>query len=858
MSIITEGMPNISEQRKGRLEAFAPYVAPLPWFTIDILHKLYLNIYVRHNPISDDYRIRAITCSDLIFSPAVTKVSHNVFMYNADVQESLRGIINPQKEVLRDIGIFMLAYLSDCRPHFLGLKYRESFRIEGNLILKPVAEAGRIAGHIINRLNQIRSFDEKRNTVAYYLDILQQPEMVKEQQELIRFLQGYEKFDGKANALPEEWKGLQNKTDENANAGISIKLPFEVRERILAEIQKAAPSKSGVQTLHLICIGIDQYMDSNTYPLDGAVNDANQISHYLESNASDAFEFQSRLILNQQATKAGILSAINDLSQQAVDGDIVFFYFAGYGGNESASGAADEMINQNVMQTPPEDQPILICHDTMPDTNPALGLNEVDFAFSKLPKSCQTVFVFDCGFQREEIKGDYKARSLAGDVNMRRPDQWVLKNDSNLPSEQGWGGYAIFASDEYHNVYETPEGGIFTRSLLEALKENQNSITYEDLIKEVKSAAVVEDMASPRIVPHGNFFMDRPFLFGFLKEGENVEKRIAWATETKAEKLDLSGLRLTSIPGEVFQLTQLKELNLSNNQISEIPAEILSLLNLVELNISQNPIVRIDDAVGNLEQLNFFKAQDCGLKSFPYMLLNCKKMFRIDVAQNKIQWMPIQIKDNDFHPDAQLVLSGNPVLNIPEDLHLSRMDRFKAHFKDWDIRPVGRHGVAVLIGFDFDKNLRYLTEEISFLEKTLKEVGIETVTLFNPSAEDLYRTLYEHQEQMTILHIGAERIDKLKVADETIREINEETIVELFRCIRRHAFPAKLAFFNYCNSDVIISELMPGSFACAIGTEDKIDDEVAFNWSRVFYSRLVKGEQLEESFANSLIEYSGS
>ena len=96
----------------------------------------------------------------------------------------------------------------------------------------------------------------------------------------------------------------------------------QVRERILAEIQKAAPSKSGVQTLHLICIGIDQYMDSNTYPLDGAVNDANQISHYLESNASDAFEFQSRLILNQQATKAGILSAINDLSQQAVDGDI--------------------------------------------------------------------------------------------------------------------------------------------------------------------------------------------------------------------------------------------------------------------------------------------------------------------------------------------------------------------------------------------------------------------------------------------------------------------------------------------------------------------------------------------------------
>ena len=200
-------------------------------------------------------------------------------------------------------------------------------------------------------------------------------------------------------------------------------------------------------------------------------------SKYLANNSSGKFEYKPTLLLNQQATKAEVLSAIDTLCNQAEEDDIVFLYFAGYGGKESASGALQEMMNQNVMQTLPEDQPILICHDTMPDTNPALGLNEVDFAFSKLPKSCQTVFVFDCGFQREEIKGDYKARSLAGDVNMRRPDQWVLKNDSNLPSEQGWGGYAIFASDEYHNVYETPEGGIFTRSLLEALKENQNSIT---------------------------------------------------------------------------------------------------------------------------------------------------------------------------------------------------------------------------------------------------------------------------------------------------------------------------------------------------------------------------------------------
>jgi hypothetical protein len=471
-----------------------------------------------------------------------------------------------------------------------------------------------------------------------------------------------------------------------------------------------------------------------------------------------------------------------------------------------------------------------------------------------MPKDCQYVFVFDCGFHRQEISGNFKARSLAEDVVMRRPDQWIMQKDPD-PAMEEWSGYTIYAADKYQNVYENPEGGFFTRALLEALRQNQNDLTYGDILREMDSASHLKELQKPGIVPHGDFNMGQSFLSGFLKEGESVEQRIEHARDSRAEKLDLSGLKLSEIPPDVFELPLLKELNLSNNQITEIPERIDYLLNLEHLDISRNPISRIDEALGKLEHLKLFKAQECGLSVFPYMLLKCKNINRIDLQKNNIRWAPIEIRD--FLPDTQVVLLENPILNIPEELLLSSMERFGPRYSEWQIKPAGQQPVAVLIGFDYENNLSYLNEEMSAIENMLAEAGIEVKILSNPNAEDLYRILFEHQEQMTILHIGAYRVDKIRVGDGELRDINEEALVELFRCVRRNKFPAKLAFFNYCNSDVIISELMPGSFACAIGTEDTIDDKSAYTMAREFYTGLIRGQQLEESFRNVLLNNSG-
>lgn len=59
---------------------------------------------------------------------------------------------------------------------------------------------------------------------------------------------------------------------------------------------------------------------------------------------------------------------------------------------------------------------------------------------------------------------------------------------------------------------------------------------------------------------------------------------------TPSIQLFISGNRLTSLPSELFRITDITVLSLRNNELSEIPPSIAHLSNLKELNIAQNKI----------------------------------------------------------------------------------------------------------------------------------------------------------------------------------------------------------------------------------------------------------------------------
>jgi len=135
--MLAQGMPHISQLRKDRLNQFGKYASILPWFNIDILHKLFLNVFLHYeyDKSYDNYHERSITCADLLCSPMCMRLNHNVFCFYPEHQGQLQIELKEKKNVLKRIGMFMVSYTVECREKFLSPRYVESFRVAGNLII---------------------------------------------------------------------------------------------------------------------------------------------------------------------------------------------------------------------------------------------------------------------------------------------------------------------------------------------------------------------------------------------------------------------------------------------------------------------------------------------------------------------------------------------------------------------------------------------------------------------------------------------------------------------------------------------------------------------------------------------------
>jgi len=116
--------------------------------------------------------------------------------------------------------------------------------------------------------------------------------------------------------------------------------------------------------------------------------------------------------------------------------------------------------------------------------------------------------------------------------------------------------------------------------------------------------------------------------------------KIEGARRTRAAKLNLSGLALTTIPEELGQLANLQELNLSNNRISVIPEELGQLANLQELDLSNNRISVIPEELGQLANLQELDLSNNRITAIPEALGQLANLQTLVLNNNQINVIP--------------------------------------------------------------------------------------------------------------------------------------------------------------------------------------------------------------------------
>ncbi|XP_078583792.1 uncharacterized protein LOC144866304 [Branchiostoma floridae x Branchiostoma japonicum] len=107
--------------------------------------------------------------------------------------------------------------------------------------------------------------------------------------------------------------------------------------------------------------------------------------------------------------------------------------------------------------------------------------------------------------------------------------------------------------------------------------------------------------------------------------------------------LDLSNQGLTSIPEEVFDITDLDYLDVSNNKLTSIPEAIGRLQKLDHLDASGNTLTSLPQAIGSLQGLKSLYVHSNNLSELPDGLEALQRLEYLYVGDNKLTELPSKI-----------------------------------------------------------------------------------------------------------------------------------------------------------------------------------------------------------------------
>jgi small GTP-binding protein len=109
------------------------------------------------------------------------------------------------------------------------------------------------------------------------------------------------------------------------------------------------------------------------------------------------------------------------------------------------------------------------------------------------------------------------------------------------------------------------------------------------------------------------------------------------------QKLNLWGNKLTMLPSELFLLVNLIYLDLRNNQLTALPSELFKLANLTWLDLGLNRLITLPPEIGQLTNLTWLDLGDNRLTTLPLEICQFTKLERLWLDDNPLTTPPPEI-----------------------------------------------------------------------------------------------------------------------------------------------------------------------------------------------------------------------
>ena len=210
---------------------------------------------------------------------------------------------------------------------------------------------------------------------------------------------------------------------------------------------------------------------------------------------------------------------------------------------------------------------------------------------------------------------------------------------------------------------------------------------------------------------------------------------------TNLTYLDLSRNELSELPSEIFQLTNLTKLDLSRNELSELPSEIGQLTNLTKLDLSSNELSELPSEIGHLTKLTILGLNRSQLRQLPSGFANLTKLTNLGLFETKLGEFPPEI--GKLTNLTSLNFGGNQLGEFPPEIgKLTNLKELLFHDNQLSKLPPEIGQLT---------NLTSLTLSINLLSKLPPEIGQLTNLTYLNLGDNLLNALPSEIGQLTNL-----------------------------------------------------------------------------------------------------------